>query len=621
MAVYEKKKQYDVVVVGGGMAGVCAAIASARHGAKTAIVQNRPVFGGNASSEVRMQICGASCATAKKDYAETGILMELLLANKARNPRHSFSVWDTVLWEKVRFQENLDCYLNTQVEEAAMDGSRIEQIRCHQTTTETDFYFSAQVFIDATGNGTLGKLSGADYLMGSEDKATYKEPNAPEKANTNTMGNTLFFKSVDRGRPVPFKKPFWAYSFTEEDLKYRHHMDTVIAVRDGKYVEYKEGSEDSSDVQPEFASPEAGFWWVEIGGRHKDIIAQGEEIRDELLKCVYGVWDHIKNGGDHGAENLELSWVGMVPGYRESRRLSGDYVLTENDVCANRVFDDAVAYGGWAMDEHTPGGIMDFDKLPARMLNFEGVYTIPYRCFYSRNVDNLMMAGRDISASKMAFGSTRVMGTCAVGGQAAGTAAAMAVEYSCGLRDVGKDHIEELQQLLLKDDCYIPGYRNTDPGDLARQARVSASSALPESPAANVINGISRDTPEGSNCWESAALAKDGESITLDLPEAKPLREIRITFDPNLTQDIMPAIQRALLKRQLEQLPLELVSDFEVICRLDGKEVYRAEHRENEERLHVDHLQKALPCDSVTVRVTKTYGHPNARIFEIRLYD
>ena len=161
---------------------------------------------------------------------------------------------------------------------------------------------------------------------------------------------------------------------------------------------------------------------------YNDIIEDAEDIRDELIKCVYGVWDHLKNGGDHGAQNLDLDWVGIVPGYRESRRLEGDYILTENDIRANRIFPDAVAYGGWAMDIHTPGGLHDLDRQPSNVLNFEGAYTIPYRCYYSRNMENLMMAGRDISASKIAFSSVRVMGTCAIGGQAVGTAAAMAVQ-------------------------------------------------------------------------------------------------------------------------------------------------------------------------------------------------
>ncbi len=158
------------------------------------------------------------------------------------------------------------------------------------------------------------------------------------------------------------------------------------------------------------------------------------------------MWDHLKNVGDHGIENYDLDWVGMIPGYRESRRLEGDYILTENDVRSNRVFPGAVAYGAWPMDIYVRGGILDFDKYPSQVFNYDGYFSIPYRCYYSSDVPNLMMAGRDISTSKMAFGATRVMGTCAVGGQAVGTAAAMAVQRGCTPRDVELFHIAELQQ-------------------------------------------------------------------------------------------------------------------------------------------------------------------------------
>lgn len=147
-----------------------------------------------------------------------------------------------------------------------------------------------------------------------------------------------------------------------------------------------------------------GYWWIELPGKTEDIIDEYEEIRDELVSCIYGVWDHLKNGGDHGAENYDLEWVGMLPGVRESRRLVGDYILNENDVLSNRVFEDAVAYGGWAMDIHTPGGLYDFDELPSRVVSFDGAYTIPYRSYCSRNIPNMMMAGRNISATKMAMG-------------------------------------------------------------------------------------------------------------------------------------------------------------------------------------------------------------------------
>ncbi len=526
MSYHHIEKSYDVVVAGGGLAGVCAAIASARGGARTALIQSRSMFGGNASSEVRMHIVGASCHMSKKDVNEGGILQELLLANKARNPNQSFEVWDGILWEKVRFEEGLDSYLNTCVDDLVMEEGQIARIVCHQNTTETEYVFSARIFIDATGHGTLGAMAGAQWRMGSEASDQYGEPGAPSTENQDTMGNTLMFHATDAGHPVPFERPFWAYQFSEEDLKYRHHYNCIAAYHDdGSSMEFVEGN---SENLPEFTDMDSGYWWIELGGQYGDIIAESETIRDELLKCVYGVWDHIKNCGDHGCDNYVLDWVGIVPGCRESRRLMGDYVLTEQDIRSNRIFPDAVAYGGWPMDEHVSGGILAFDEYPSKVRNFDGIYTIPYRCFYSSRVDNLMMAGRDISVSKVAFGSTRVMGTCAVGGQAAGTAAAMAVRYGCMPREIG-NHIEELQQQLLKDDCFIPGFVNQDEKDLARKAVIVASESREGFSAEAVAKGYTRRWDGKENCWESEALrcGKTAE-LSLTLESCAPVREIRL---------------------------------------------------------------------------------------------
>ena len=615
MSIHTIEKKFDIVVVGGGLSGMCAAIAAARHGANTAIVQNRSVFGGNASSEIRMHIVGASSHAAKPDLAETGILMELLLENKRRNPYASFPVFDSVLWEAVRYQPGLTSYLNTNMDDVMMEDGRIRTVICHQNTTETQLRLSADIFIDATGHGTLGVLAGCGSRMGTEAKSEFNEADAADMANTDTMGNSLMFSAVDRGEKVDFVKPDWAYTFTEEQLKFREHANSIGSHADGgRLVAFEEGS----GRLPNFSNVDSGYWWIELGGDYDDIIRQSEDIRDELVKCVYGVWDHLKNQGDHGVDNLDLDWVGMVPGTRESRRLEGDYLLNENDVRGNRIFEDAVAYGGWQMDQHTPGGIMAFDQVPSRILNFKGCYTIPYRCFCSREVPNLMMAGRDISTTKTAFGSTRVMGTCAVGGQAAGTAAAMAVHYGVTPRQLGKEHMDELQQTLLKDDCYIPGFANHDPADLCLGAEVTAGSHKPGFEPGQVISGVARRVGQQENAWESEDL--ESAVLTLKLKGEPSVSQVRITFDPNLTRELMPSMTRNVRNRQSKGLPPELVKDYRVELLKDNVTVWSREVTGNSRRLNVLDLETPVPCDSIRITVSATYGIPTARIFEVRAY-
>ena len=615
MSIHTIEKKFDIVVVGGGLSGMCAAISAARHGANTAIVQNRSVFGGNASSEIRMHIVGASSHAAKPDLAETGILMELLLENKRRNPYASFPVFDSVLWEAVRYQPGLTSYLNTNMDDVVMENGRIRTVICHQNTTETQLRLSADIFIDATGHGTLGVLAGCGSRMGTEAKSEFNEADAADMANTDTMGNSLMFSAVDRGEKVDFVKPDWAYTFTEEQLKFREHANSIGSHADGgRLVAFEEGS----GRLPNFSNVDSGYWWIELGGDYDDIIRQSEDIRDELVKCVYGVWDHLKNQGDHGVDNLDLDWVGMVPGTRESRRLEGDYLLNENDVRGNRIFEDAVAYGGWQMDQHTPGGIMAFDQVPSRILNFKGCYTIPYRCFCSREVPNLMMAGRDISTTKTAFGSTRVMGTCAVGGQAAGTAAAMAVHYGVTPRQLGREHMDELQQTLLKDDCYIPGFANHDPADLCRGAEVTAGSHKPGFEPEQVISGVARRVGQQENAWESEDL--ESAVLTLKLKGEPSVSQVRITFDPNLTRELMPSMTRNVRNRQSKGLPPELVKDYRVELLKDNVPVWSREVTGNSRRLNVLDLETPVPCDSIRITVSATYGIPTARIFEVRAY-
>lgn len=617
-----KSMTYDVIVVGGGLSGVCAAIASARGGARTALVHDRPVLGGNASSEIRMHVCGASANSIKRDAEETGILHELMLENKYHNDYFNYSIWDAVLLQKVYDEPLLTTYLNTTMIDAQTTGDSITQICCYQLTTEIHWSLAAGLFIDCTGNGTLGYLAGAEYRIGSEGKAEFDEPDAPELPNNTRMGNTLLFKAVDRGHPVVFKKPKWAWEMTEEDFKFRGHGNQPALM---KFAEDEEGSTTLLDQNPKKEGKEFdtygldyGYWWIEISGEEEDIIAEYEKIRDQLVGCIYGVWNHIKNGGDHGAENFDLVWVGMLPGVRESRRLVGDYILTENDLLANRTFEDAVAYGGWPIDNHAPKGILDKGKVPSFVHHFPGLYTIPYRSYYSKQVENLFLAGRIISASKLAMASSRVMGTCSVGGQAAGTAAALCVKHGCAPRELGA-HIEELQQSLLKNDGYIPGVCNRDERDLARRAAVSATSQRPDSPAENVINGVSRNTPERVNCWESDGLSPEGETLRLKFGEPVELSQLRLTFDSNLNRPIKITLSEKRMRHQQPGPPAELVRDYRISLHLRGSEVAAQSVCGNYQRLNVVALSGR--CDEVHVHITATNGYPNAKVFEVRAYE
>ncbi len=582
-------RRYDIVVVGGGISGVCAALAAARHGAKVALIQNRSVLGGNASSEVRMHICGADYHASKQNARETGIIEEILLDNRLINPQHSFSVLDTVLWEKVTFQDNLELFLNTHMTDVQMDGARIVSFKAEQTTTERRFEFFADNFVDTTGDAVLSFRAGAEIRTGREARHEYDEELAPEQADDVMMGNTLMFESKDMGYHVQFKKPSWANTYTEEDLKDRSHTDIT-----------------------------AGYWWIELGGTELSTTRDGEVIRDELLKAVYGIWDHIKNGGDHGADNYVLDWVGMLPGKRDSRRVLGDYVLNANDLFEARVFEDTVAYGGWPMDMHVKDGLKSKES-PTKWIETNDMYAIPYRSLYSRNVSNLFVGGRNISASHMAFGSTRVMATCGVIGQAIGTAAAMTVEKSISPREVNT-RIKELQYRLLKDDCYLFGVQDTDPSNFALQANVSATSEQVGFDANKVINGFQRNIGDQYNLWVSQPLTSQGETLTVDFGHTITVNEVIINFDSNLSNEIMITISKPNKVAQREGFPLEIVKDYRIDYLLRDQIMLQHSVTDNHLRHNKILLDEPVACDAIQITVTATHGAPCARIFEVKVF-
>jgi len=329
MAYIERRKtlDFDVVVVGGGLAGICAAVAAARNIARTALIQDRPVLGGNSSSEVRVHVNGVNHL--KPDgipERETGIIEEILLHNRFRNPQESFPVWDHVLYDFVTREPNIELMLNTQAVEANMSGSKIASARCWQLTTETEITVSARLFIDCSGDGLLAASAGALYRTGREASAEFNEKYAPKMADGWQMGASIVMSAKDMGKPMPYEPPSYVIKYEAE----KSHPGRKIRPFEG------------------------GIWWVELGSEF-DIIAERELNRHKLMGYLHGVWDYIKNSGDFPeAENFALGWVGSLPGRRESRRFIGDFILSERDLTEHRHFEDAVAYGGWSLDEHCP---------------------------------------------------------------------------------------------------------------------------------------------------------------------------------------------------------------------------------------------------------------------------
>ncbi|MFK3672006.1 FAD-dependent oxidoreductase [Leifsonia aquatica] len=446
----------DVTVIGGGLAGVAAAIAAARAGATVALINNRPVLGGNSSSEIRVWVCGATAHGAQKYARETGIMGELFLENQYRNPEGNPYFWDQVVLDAVRAEPGIRLFFNTDVTEVDADGPdddrRVIAVTGWQQGSERRLTFTGAVFIDASGDGLVGELAGAWYASGREAASVYGEEWAPEVPDDDMLGSTLFFYTKDVGEPVRYVPPSIAKDIAETSILVHRRIDTRANGCD--------------------------YWWIEWGGE-LDAVADNERIRDELWAVVYGIWDHIKNSGLFDAETLTLEWVGSVPGKREYRRFVGDHVLTQRDIMAQERFDDRIGFGGWSIDLHPPGGMYSTDH-GSKHLFTSGVYHIPFRSLYSRNTRNLLMAGRDISASHVAFGTTRVMATCAVTGEAAGAGAALAARNGITPRQVATERMGELQQLLLRSDASVLGVPWTSPDDLALTADITASSTLTE---------------------------------------------------------------------------------------------------------------------------------------------
>ncbi|MGQ9729883.1 MAG: FAD-dependent oxidoreductase [Candidatus Zipacnadales bacterium] len=441
-----KTLDFDFVVVGGGYGGVCAAVQAARLGLHTALVQNRPVLGGNASSEINVGPGGASPHTSP--FRETGLCEEIAEGRVHEGSQN----WSDAINLVVNNCPNLTVFLNTEGMRAVMGSpGHIAAVEAEHVITGEKIIFRAPLFADCTGDGQIAFSAGCDYRWGEEARSEYNESLAPEEPSRHTMGTSLLHRTQKMDTPQPYTPPPFAVEFSAEHFTKRR--DSLLS----------------------------GVWWIEYGGL-LDTIQDAETIRDELIRVIYGAFDWVKNHDPEMKEkaaNYKLVWVPTVGGKRESRRFIGDYILNQNDLDNAILFPDRAAWGGWPIDIHPSPGIYGKDIPPANFHPLKQYYSIPYRCLYTRDVDNLFIAGRHISVTHVALGSVRLMQTIGTEGQAVGAAAYLCTKYKILPRAVNPAHITELQQLLLRWDAFIPQITNEDPADLCRGAKITATSTGP----------------------------------------------------------------------------------------------------------------------------------------------
>ena len=584
----------DVLVAGGGLSGVCAALAAARNGARVVLVQDRSRLGGNSSSEIKMHVVGANNHKGRPGWREGGILEELRLDDAANNPQRCWELWDLLLYDKCVSEPNITLLLDTTLYSAEVKSGLIQNVLARCDRTEHIYRITAKVFLDCTGDSRLAIEAGAEVRTGHESRDEFGESLAPKEADNKTQGCSILFTSKKHDKPMPFTPPSWAWKITEKHLRFR-------GIKTWEY----------------------GYWWIEWGG-HLNTVRDNERIRFELLGIVTGVWNYIKNSGKYPeSANWAMDWMGMLPGKREARRIVGDHMLKQQDLMGlNGDFEDAVCIGGWNLDEHPPTGFDNPDLPPFVSIKLKDVYNIPFRSLYSKHVRNLMMAGRNISATHTAFTSTRVMATCAVEGQAAGTAAALCSRYGLVPRQLWDDkpRLKELQQTLLRDDQTIKGLKNEDPEDLARTAKATASAEHETAKAVNVLNGLVRDQ---SGRWDNRWAAPVAGSPWLELAWDKPqtISRVQITFDSGFHRELTLSSSDTTNNGIIRAPQPETAKEYTLQYRTANGEgwVDLEKVTNNHQRLR-RHTFPPVQAAALRLMATATHGDPLVRVFEVRCY-
>jgi len=415
--VVPKAGKFDLVVIGGGVAGTAAALTAARQGLKVALIQDRPVLGGNNSSEVRVHLGGRINLD---PYPKLGDVVNEIAPLRGGNAQPGDYYEDEKKLEMVNAENNISLFLNFRAFKVEKEGTTIRTVFARHIETAEELSFSAPLFADCTGDGTIGYLAGADFAMGRESKAEFNEATAPEEADKMTMGSSVQWYSKEGDKSSDFPEFDYGIDFNETNAQ----------------------------------KVTMGEWTWETG-MNFDQISDFERIRDYGMLVVYSNWSYLKNKSSFKEEykNRYLDWVAYIAGKRESRRLIGDMVLTEQDITDFVIYPDASAPTSWTIDLHYPD--------PKNTKHFPGAefksiavhktihpYPIPYRCFYSRNVDNLFMAGRNISVTHVALGTVRVMRTTGMMGEVVGMAASVAAKNKTNPRGVYQKHLDKLQRLM-----------------------------------------------------------------------------------------------------------------------------------------------------------------------------
>lgn len=433
----EDKGNYDLVVIGAGMSGLCAAIAAARLGLKVALVQDRYILGGNNSSEVRVGLGGQ---INMPPYPSLGYILNEIGPDRIGNARGAHHYQDWKKWDVVAAEPNISLFAGYTVVNAEMKDGKIVAVTAVEATNQNLIRISGNLFSDCTGDANLAVMAGAATMMGREARSEFGETLAPEKADDFTMGVSIEWYCEDWNTPCSFPDSVdWGLKLDEDTVEPVHRAN----------------------------------WYWEVGMRD-DQIADAEKIRDYGMYVAYSTFSYCKNrlAKKEDWECTHLTWVSHVSGKRESRRIVGDLILREQDLTRPIPYEDGTCTTTWRIDQHYPMEKNSADYPGEEWMSYGKLmpidpYAIPYRCLYSRDVPNLFMAGRDISVTHVALGSVRVMRTCAMMGEVVGMAAAVCCRRGSMPRDVYTTWFQDLVELMKKgtgrtDVPYTQFYHQVD---------------------------------------------------------------------------------------------------------------------------------------------------------------